>query len=67
MSKTGAKLDGASVRILVMRAAKHAGIQKKITPHALRRSCTTEMIRRRANACHVKELLGHEDLRSLDV
>ena len=35
-------------------------------PHALRRACATEMIRRDANPWHVKELLGHEDFRSLD-
>jgi integrase/recombinase XerC len=38
-----------------------------VTPNALRRACATEMIRRNANPWHVKELLGHEDFRSLDV
>lgn len=38
-----------------------------VTPHALRRACATEMIRRNANPWHVKGLLGHEDFRSLDV
>jgi integrase/recombinase XerD len=38
-----------------------------VTPHALRRACATKMIRRSANPWHVKELLGHEDFRSLDV
>jgi len=51
----------------VLKAARRAGIGKNVTPHALRRACATEMIRRNTNPWHVKELLGHEDFRSLDV
>ena len=36
-----------------------------VTPHTLRRSCTTELIRGGANLWHVKELLGHEHLDTL--
>ncbi|OVE77642.1 hypothetical protein BVX99_02130 [bacterium F16] len=39
--------------------------EKRITPHTLRRSCTTEMVRADANLYHVKELLGHSTLRTL--
>jgi len=38
---------------------------KRIIPHTLRRSCTTEMVRTDANLYHVKELLGHSTLRTL--
>ena len=37
----------------------------RVTPHTLRRTCTTEMIRGNANLYHVKELLGHETLSTL--
>jgi integrase/recombinase XerD len=67
VTKSGGKLDGESVRQTVLRAAARAGIGKKLGPHAFRRACATEMIRRNANPWHVKELLGHEDFRSLDV
>jgi integrase/recombinase XerD len=67
LSKSGGKLDGESVRRLVAGAARAAGIAKNVTPHALRRACATEMMRAGANPWHVKELLGHEDFRSLDV
>jgi integrase/recombinase XerD len=59
-------MDGPSVRDAVMKAARAAGIAKNVTPHALSRACATEMIRAGANPWHVKELLGHEDFRSLD-
>lgn len=65
VSKSGALLDGESVRQVVVKAAKLAGIERPMGPHALRRACATEMIRRNANLYHVKELLGHEDLESL--
>ena len=55
------------MRQAALRAAERAGLEKKVTPHALRRACATEMIRRNANPWHVKERLGHEDFRSLDV
>jgi integrase/recombinase XerD len=67
LAKSGGKLDGEAVRQAVMKAAHAAGLGKKVTPHALRRACATEMIRGNANPWHVKELLGHEDFRSLDV
>ena len=67
VTKSGRKMDGESVLQTVKKAARAAGIEKRVTPHALRRACATEMIRRNANPWHVKELLGHEDFRSLDV
>ncbi len=67
VTKSGRKMDGGSILETVRKAAVLAGVEKKVTPHALRRACATEMIRRNANPWHVKELLGHEDFRSLDV
>ena len=39
---------------------------ENVTPHTFRRSCTTELIRGGANMYHVKELLGHECLDTLN-
>jgi integrase/recombinase XerD len=49
----------------VRRWSLAAGIEKPVTPHTLRRSCATEMIRAGANPAHVRDLLGHEDFTSL--
>jgi integrase/recombinase XerD len=65
VSKSGACLDPGSLRRVVVAAARRAGLAGTISPHALRRACATEMIRRSANLYHVKEILGHEDLESL--
>ncbi len=65
LSKSGAPLLGDSVKEVVRRWAKAAGLSKNATPHTLRRSCATGMVRNRANLAHVKDLLGHEDFTSL--
>lgn len=50
------------------RVRKYAGKEDfgvTVTPHTFRRSCTTELIRAGANLWHIKELLGHENLDTL--
>ena len=37
-----------------------------VRPHVLRRSCATEMLRAGANVWAVKELLGHEELETIE-
>jgi integrase/recombinase XerD len=66
LSKSGHPLNGNSIREIVLRWTKAAGIEKEVSPHTFRRSCATGMIRNRANPAHVKDLLGHDDFRSLD-
>ena len=38
----------------------------KVSPHVLRRSCATHMLRAGASVMHVKELLGHSSMEVLD-
>lgn len=66
LSKSGHPMNGNSIREIVLRWAKAAGITKEVSPHTFRRSCATGMIRNRANPAHVKDILGHDDFRSLD-
>jgi len=65
LSKSGLPMVGESVREVVRRWARAAGIEKPVSPHTFRRSCATGMIRNRANPGHVKDILGHSDFRSL--
>jgi integrase/recombinase XerD len=66
LSKSGRPLNGNAIREIVQRWTRAAGVEKPASPHTLRRSCATGMIRNRANLAHVKDLLGHEDFASLD-
>lgn len=62
----GQKIGYESLLKMVHRQARRGGLPETVTPHSFRRSCTTELIRSGANLWHVKELLGHESLETLE-
>lgn len=43
-----------------------SGLKQPVTAHTFRRSCATELIRAGANLWHVKDLLGHESIETLN-
>jgi site-specific recombinase XerD len=61
----GKRLPYHILRRLVHKYAEAAGIPVNVTAHTFRRSCTTELLRGGANMYHVKDLLGHESLDTL--
>ncbi len=44
---------------VVRRAAKRAGVTRRVTPHSLRHAVATHMLRRGAGLRHLQEFLGH--------
>lgn len=65
LNRCGRPLGVKSVQKRLPRLAARAGLTERVTPHALRRTCTTEMIRADANLWHVREFLGHESVDTL--
>jgi len=47
---------------MVRWAARRAGIGRQVTPHTLRHTCATQMVRMGAPIESVSRLLGHSDL-----
>lgn len=55
-------LDTSAVYALVRRHAQRAGIGKPVTPHALRRTCATMLLKGGANIKKIQRILGHSQI-----
>jgi len=60
----GHALTGSHIRHLVREYSKDAAIGKKVTPHIIRHSCATHLLKNGADIRYVQELLGHSSLRT---
>lgn len=63
----GAPLTPRSIERIVRRYAKVAGITKKVSPHTLRHSYATDLMRGGANLRDVQEMLGHASITTTQV
>lgn len=62
VSKTGKALSPRDVQRLVEKAARMAGLTRRVTPHVLRHTYATRALRRGVDLATVARLLGHENL-----
>lgn len=60
-------LSGRAVAQMVNGYTKKAGLKKQCTPHSLRHSCATHLLKHGADIRHIQELLRHSDLSSTQV
>lgn len=61
------RLTTRQVERIVQKAAKQAGIVKKVTPHTLRHSFATDILRGGADIRSVQHLLGHQNVTTTQV
>ena len=60
----GGPLSPWQVSRIVKKYAREAGLQKSVSPHALRHSCATHLLDREADLREIQSLLGHASLGS---
>jgi site-specific recombinase XerD len=66
-TRSGGPLDAADIMRIVAKAAHRAGIRKHVTPHTLRHTCATHLLKGRADIRQILKLLGHRRLSSTEV
>lgn len=64
---TGEKYGRKHIGALITRAAKRAGINKRVGPHTLRHTCATTLLNAGGNIVTVKELLGHATIKTTEI
>ena len=67
LNTRGDRLTRQWVWVIIKNLAKQAGINKNLTPHMLRHSYATHMLRGGATLRHVQELLGHSTISTTQV
>lgn len=66
-NRYGKKLSRISCWKMIKKAALEAGISKKISPHTLRHSCATHLLRGGAGIRMVQEFLGHSNIETTEI
>lgn len=67
LGRYGRRLAKADTTLLVAKWARRVGLEKRVTPHCLRHSCATHMLRRGASLRHLQVMLGHSNVTTTQI
>lgn len=62
VNRLGRTLSDQSIRLLVKRISRQAGITKRITPHVFRHSFATLLLEKDVDIKYIQSLLGHSSI-----
>jgi integrase/recombinase XerD len=62
VNRLGKKLSDQSIRLLVKRITRQAGLTKRITPHVFRHSFATLLLDKDVDIKYIQSLLGHSSI-----
>lgn len=65
--RPGRHLTERTVQKVVARAARRAGIERRVTPHVLRHSFATHLLEAGTDLRYIQELLGHASSRTTEI
>lgn len=66
-TRNGGALEVSALQAVIDRVAKRAKIQKHITPHTLRHSFATHLLKGKADIRHIQKLLGHKTISATEI
>jgi len=65
ISREGTRMSVQAFQKIMQYLSEKSGLEKRVTPHGIRRACATHMLNNGAHPMAIQHLLGHRTLRTL--